>query len=246
MLKTICFAMKNNEIMKTLNRELTLFLKSQGASLIGFADLHEIDSETRDGFPTGISIAIALNPQVMSGIKTGPTKEYNAEYIRMNTLLDTIAQLTVVFLGEKGHSAKARFATVEEDEATLTAKLPHKTVATRAGLGWVGKSNLLITENYGSAVRLVTVLTDAPLAAGKSVNSSRCGGCTACVDICPAHTLTGNLWQAGVSRESLVDVLKCRIKARGMTLKTIGESKSICGLCIVTCPWTQKYLKKAV
>jgi epoxyqueuosine reductase len=230
--------------MKTLNNELTTFLKSKGASLIGYADLNEIDPAVRDGFPFGISIAIALNPQVMSGIKTSPTKQYYDEYVRLNALLDNIAQSAAQFLLEKGYRAKARFATFEEDEATLTAKLPHKTVATRAGLGWVGKSNLLVTENYGSAVRLVTVLTDAPLTAAKPVNSSRCGECSACVDICPAHTLTGNMWHAGISRESIVDVYTCRKKAREQTAILIGESKSICGLCIVACPWTQKYLGK--
>ena len=231
--------------MPALNAELTTFLKSQGVSLVGFADLHEIDSNARDGFPFGISIAIALNPQVMSGIKEGPTRQYNEEYDRMNTLLDSIAPPTVSFLERKGCKAKARFATFKEDEATMTAKLPHKTVATRAGLGWVGKSNLLITEKYGSAVRLVTVLTDAPLTTGKPVNSSRCGDCTACVDICPAHTLTGNIWKPGVTRESMFDFHVCRKKMRERTAKLIGESISICGLCIVACPWTQKYLSRA-
>jgi epoxyqueuosine reductase len=231
--------------MKTLNDGLTIILKSSGVSLVGYANLHEIDSEARDGFPFGISIAIALNPQIMSGITIGPTKEYSAEYKRLNILLDNLAQLTVHFLGKKGFKAKARFATFEEDKATLTAKLPHKTVATRAGLGWVGKSALLITEEYGSAVRLVTVLTDATLSTGKSINSSRCGDCTACVDACPARTLADRNWQAGVPRESLFDAYTCRKKAREQSARLIGESKSICGLCIVACPWTKKFLKKA-
>ena len=41
--------------------------------------------------------------------------------------------------------------------------MPHKTVAVHAGLGWIGKSALFVTEKYGSAVRLTSVLTDAPL-----------------------------------------------------------------------------------
>jgi epoxyqueuosine reductase len=231
--------------MKTFNDELTAFLKSEGANLVGFADLREIDSDARDGFPLGISIAIALNPQIMSEITVGPTKDYNIEYKRINILLDKIAQSTEQFLRGKGCGAKARAATFEEDKSTLTAKLPHKTVATRAGIGWVGKSNLLITEKYGSAMRLVTVLTDAPLSAGKAINSSRCGGCTECVDACPAYAITGNNWQAGLPRESLVDVFTCRNKMREMAANFIGETKSICGMCIIVCPWTQKYLLKA-
>ena len=232
--------------MKTLNTELTTFLKSSGVSLVGFADLHEIDSSARDGFPYGISIAIALNPQIMLEITVGPTKQYHAEYKRLNALLDEIGRSTVKFLEEKGHKAKVRLATIREDEATMTARLPHKTVATRAGLGWIGKSNLLITEKYGSAVRLVTVLTDAPLTTGKPVNSSRCGDCTACVDICPAHALTGANWQAGLPRDSLYDAYTCSTTLRARSLELIGEPVRICGLCIVACPWTKKYLKKAV
>jgi epoxyqueuosine reductase len=233
-------------IMKTLNDELKKFLLSSGASLVGFADLQEIDSEAHDGFPFGLSIAIALNPQVMAEIKVGPTKRYNAEYDNLNTLLDGLSLSAAKFLLGKGYDAKARLATVEEDEATLKAKLPHKTVATRAGLGWIGKSNLLITEKYGSAVRLVTVLTDAPLSTGKPVNSSRCEDCTDCVDACPAQAITGAHWQPGLPRESIVDVFACRTKARELTAKLAGERKSICGLCIVACPWTQKYLARAV
>jgi epoxyqueuosine reductase len=231
--------------MQTLNKELKAFLLSSGASLVGFADLHEIDTEARDGFPFGISIAIALNPRVMSGIKAGPTEEYQEEYHGINILLDKIALATVQFLGYKGYGAKPRPATVHEDKFAMLSKLPHKTVATRAGLGWVGKSNLLITEKYGSAVRLVTVLTDAPLATGNPVNISQCGDCTECVDICPARTLTGNMWQPGVTRESMFDFHLCRKSMRERTATLIGESESICGICIVACPWTKKYLEKA-
>jgi epoxyqueuosine reductase QueG len=232
--------------MPTLNDDLKSFLISHGASLVGFADLHEIDSEARDGFPFGISIAIALNPKVMSSIKEGPTAAYHAEYKKLNDLLDNLGQATAQFLIGKGYKAKARPATFSEDKATLSAKLPHKTVATRAGLGWIGKCALLITKKYGSAVRFTTVLTDAPLAAGQPVNASLCAHCTRCVDACPAKAHSGKNWQAGMPRESLFDAFKCREKARELSMKSFGEQVSICGLCIVACPWTRDYLKRAV
>ena len=146
-----------------LNDEITTFIKSHGASLVGFADLKEIDTEARDNFPYGIIIAVALDPKVVSDIKIGPTAAYYAEYKKVNILLDELAQQMVLFFIKKGFKAKIRPATFEEDKAHLTAKLPHKTVATRAGLGWIGKSALLVTREYGPAVRLVSVLTDAPV-----------------------------------------------------------------------------------
>jgi epoxyqueuosine reductase QueG len=230
--------------MPALNDELTAFLKSHGASLVGFADLHEIDAGARDGLPFGISIAIALDPEIMSAIKEGPTAAYYGEYKRLNSLLDDLGQKTVQFLINKGYHAKARPATFAEDKANLTSRLPHKTVATRAGLGWVGKCNLLITKKFGSALRFTTVLTDAPLIAGTPVNISLCLHCNHCIDACPAHAHTGAVWQPGMPREALYDAFKCRDTAAELSLKGFGVKYPICGLCIVACPWTKKYLAR--
>jgi epoxyqueuosine reductase len=231
--------------MPTLNEELSDLLKSHGASLVGFANLKEIDSEARDSFPFGISIAIALDPKIMSDIKDGPTAAYYHEYKRLNALLDDLGQKTAQFLKKKGYRAQARTTAFGMDEATLSAKLPHKTVATRAGLGWIGKCALLITKKYGSALRFTTVLTDAPLAAGKPIDYSLCLHCTHCIDACPAHAHTGAIWQPGLPREALYDAFKCRDKAQELSLKGFGVKYSICGLCIVACPWTKKYLQRA-
>src|SRR3972149_6365013 len=148
--------------MPTLTEELTNFLKSLGASLVGFADLSVIESDARDGFPFGISIAIALDPQIMSDVKTGPTAAYYQEYKRLNNKLDDIAQSTVRWLTDRGYQARARPATFAEDKVNLTSRLPHKTVATRAGLGWVGKCALLVTKKFGSALRVTQGLTGCP------------------------------------------------------------------------------------
>jgi epoxyqueuosine reductase len=232
--------------MPTLNEELTSLLLASGASLVGFADLKETDAEARENFPYGISIAIALNPKIISAIKIGPTAAYHAEYKRVNDLLDNIGIKTVLFLKEKGYQAKARPATFNEDKAALAAKLPHKTVATRAGLGWIGKCALLITRQFGAAVRLTTVLTDAPVITGEPVNKSFCKHCSYCVNACPANAITGKNWQAGMPRDAIFNALACREMARGLSRRLIGESVSICGLCIVACPWTKKYLDLAV
>jgi epoxyqueuosine reductase QueG len=230
--------------MPTLNEDITKYLLDNGAAMIGFADLKEIDAAARDNLPYGISIGIALNPEVVTGIKIGPTAEYHGEYKKVNNLLDNLSRITAQFLINKGYKAEPRLATVGEDKATLTAKLPHKTTATRAGLGWIGKNNLLITRLYGPAVRLVTVLTDAPVTTGQSIDKSLCGHCRHCVDACPAHALTGENWEAGLPREKLFDAFACRGMARNLTQKLIGEAVSICGLCITACPWTQRYLKR--
>jgi epoxyqueuosine reductase QueG len=229
-------------VMRDLNEAITEFLKKGGASLVGFADLLEIDAEAREGFPYGISIAAAVDSQVISQITDGPTRQYYDEYRRLNSLLDRLGQSAADFIREKGYRAAACPPTFRTGPIGLSAKLSHKAVATRAGLGWVGKCALLITRRFGSAVRLTTVLTDAPLTPGRPVNESSCARCTRCVDACPGQAVTGKNWQPGMPRESLFNAFACRETAFSLSEKGFGIHISICGRCIVACPWTQKYI----
>ncbi|HEY96883.1 MAG TPA: epoxyqueuosine reductase [Dehalococcoidia bacterium] len=229
-----------------LHDELSTFLKSQGAALTGFADLHEIPPDLRDNFPCGVSIAVALNPEIVAGIADGPNQPYFEEYRRANQLLGILGDRAARFLEQKGYQASSFAATnAGIDPDTFSTRLPHKTVATRAGLGWIGKCALLVTPEYGSAIRLTTVLTDADLPAGKPVNASQCSDCTACVDVCPGHAVTGRDWQLGMPRESLYDFSACRETALDFEKKRKMVRDSICGMCIAACPWTIKYLKRA-
>src|SRR4030043_133492 len=117
--------------MPKLDEELLSFLKSNGTSLAAFADLSKIDSAAREGFPIGISIAIALDPRIMSGIKAGPTAAYVGECQRADNLLDVLGQATARFLEQKGHKAKPRTKPGAENPDILSTKLPQKTVARR-------------------------------------------------------------------------------------------------------------------
>lgn len=228
-----------------LNAELKKLLMAKGASLVGFADLEEIAPEERDGLPRAVSIAVKLDPGIMAGIRQGPTPPYHAEYLYMNEHLASLGQAAETFLREKGCEARALPVASGEDEATLATKLPHKTAATRAGLGWIGRCALLVTRKFGSALRLTTVLTDAPLTVGRPVNSSACGRCTQCVEVCPAQAPTGRDWEVGLPRESIYDAFACNQTARERAFRMLGVRLSICGLCIAACPWTQKYLARA-
>lgn len=58
----------------------------------------------------------------------------------------------------------------------------HFGIATRAELGWIGKNCLLVTEKFGSAIRLSSLLTQVPLCYEEPVNRSHCGACRICVN----------------------------------------------------------------
>ena len=225
--------------------ELRTLLQRSGADIVGIADLNEIPADVRDGFPFGVSIAVALNPQIISEIKDGPNRQYYAEYDRANHLLDSLGHYAVGFLEEQGHRAGWLAATnIGIDSETLSTCLPHKTVATRAGLGWIGKCALLVTEEFGSAIRITSVLTDAKLPVGEVIDASQCGECRTCVDVCPGQAPSGREWEIGLHRDSFFDPFACRRTAREWAIRRKGIHDNICGMCIAACPWTQKYINK--
>ncbi len=172
--------------MRALNTEISDSLKGNGADLVGFADVTCLPVDVTDGLPRAVSIAVALDPAVIREINDGPTARYFAEYGRANALLGRLGEQIARILIAAGYRARPFAATTEQiDRTTLSAKLQHRTVATRAGLGWIGKSGLLVTKKYGSAVRLASVLTDAEFETGTPTDASRCGDCRQCVDALP-------------------------------------------------------------
>ena len=232
--------------MTTLNSEIQSQLIEAGASLVGFADISALPADVRGSMESAISIAAALDVSVINEISEGPTRRYYQEYKRVNEFLCRLCASVVDDLKGRGHNAVAIEPTIEIGglaKKMLATPLPHKTAATRAGLGWIGKSALLITERYGPAVRLTTVLTDAQFKTGNPIDSSRCGDCTKCVDRCPAKAISGKNWMRGMERESIYDANACCAEATRASGK-IEVPVTICGICINACPWTQKYVRR--
>lgn len=229
-----------------ISDELRRRLHEKGAGLVGFADLSGIPEENKNGFGYAISIAIPLGPEIVSGIRNGPTIQYYENYKGVNALLNELDEYAAGILIENGYEALPMTqGNVRIDESTRRTQLPHKTVATRAGLGWIGKCALLVTEGFGSAVRISSVLTNAVLDVGRPVNECRCGSCTVCRDACPAGAVSGIPWKVDLDRDDFYNAFECRKTARSRSAR-IEVDESLCGLCIRLCPWTTSYIRKNI
>lgn len=122
-----------------LTAELKETLLRGGADLVGAGDLTQLPCEQRGGLPFGVSIAVKYPREIIRGISQLPTPEYKQWYDTLNQRLDKLAALGAEFLERRGCRAvaksRAQVGGYGDDCLTL---LPHKTVATRAGLGWAG------------------------------------------------------------------------------------------------------------
>ncbi|MGB6836390.1 MAG: epoxyqueuosine reductase [Dehalococcoidia bacterium] len=210
-----------------------------GATLVGFAGMEGVLEGDLARWPRAISIALAFPDEVIDPIAEGPTPEYFRAYNRLNERLNDIAAQTARLIDALGYQAEFVPATVGNGglvEAGLRVGFQHKTAATRAGLGWVGKSALLITYESGPRVRFVTVFTDMPLEVGAPVTASECERCVACVRACPGGAIYDEDWWAGRPREEFFDAGACLAEARRQLVERVGADHPVCGICIAVCP----------
>ena len=189
-------------------------------------------------YPIAIAMLMRVDQLVVRGLRHGPTRDYYEEYVRLNLALDDAAGTLVDVLRVQGHAAERIVATGGgEGCGNGHRPFPHKTAATSAGLGWIGKTALFVSPQFGPAVRLATVFTDLDLPVGEAIAAGRCGDCRACVDACPAGCGRDVQWRAGMARDELFDAAACR---RQMT-RFDNVDAQICGICIAACPYTRPH-----
>lgn len=224
---------------------LTGWMEGEGVTLWGAADLAGL-STPRDGaereFPLALSWAIPMDPRIMAGLRNGPTEAYADAYSRVNALINRQAETLATEIQGRGYRARPLAASDRTDSVGIRGDFPHKTAATRAGLGWVGRHCQLVTRPFGPWVRLGTVFTDLGLSCGPPVERHFCGHCHLCVEACPAGALTGDSWHPGIPRERLLDAEACdRWKNEHYHQYHGGHN---CGICSAVCPYGLRMLDR--
>ena len=220
----------------TLTHELGMFSRQRGADLFGIAGLvpaRDFIASGSDPFVAQLPRAISIGMQLCDGIVEQHTPDeprrhslyWHHVYEVISRALDFLAYDVARWLIEKGFKAFPVPASAPYNFDKLEGIFSHKLAAHLAGVGWIGKSCLLLTDRFGPRVRLVSVLTDAPLDAGTPFDRA-CGKCHVCVDTCPVKAFTGVEFRADEGREVRFDVFKCSEYRR----------EHPCGLCVSSCP----------
>ena len=201
-------------------------------SLFGVADIAEIKHEFNlpkisvEKFSRGIALGKRLLDAVIEEIKDRPTTLYYHHYRQLNFFLDRGAFLVASKIQDLGFQALPIPASQITDWKKQQSHVSHKKIGCLAGLGWIGRNNLLVNPDIGSRFRLVTILTDMPLETDKPLDQD-CGSCRACIDVCPAKAIHEDL--TDFDHWLCFDKLK-EFRNSGV----VGQH--ICGVCIKACP----------
>ena len=209
------------------------FLFNEGAALAGGCELGFTPLPSQPHLRYAFSFAVKLSDAVLKTIENAPSFMYFQHYRAANTLLDSIAFKLSMEIEKSGfHAFPIAASQSLGKQNPYEGLVPHKTVAALSGLGFVGKSGLFLTEEFGSKIRLATVLTDMPLKSTRPIIENGCGACNACKNACPAGAIYGELPTKNGERN--FDAEKC---SRYMKehFQDVGRG-SVCGICIKVCP----------
>ncbi|MEF8849577.1 MAG: 4Fe-4S double cluster binding domain-containing protein [Candidatus Bipolaricaulota bacterium] len=222
-------------------RDLKEKARKLGADRVGVGDLKglrdypTVPPDLLEGFTRGISVGVKLPDPVIDELPDSRPR-YAYQYRQANDKLDRISFQLGRFVEKAGARAKSIPASKIADEGHWQSFISHKAVARVAGLGWIGKSLLLINPEYGPRVRWATVLTDLELETGRPVEN-KCGGCTKCLEACIVDAFEDSGFENYPrDRSFYFAVDRCARKLEDFA-DDPEVGSMVCGICIKACPW---------
>ena len=193
-----------------LESEIREILTRWGATFVLFVNISDLSFQQNKGLNTAILFGLPLSPEFIREV--AETDDYVEQLIRSNRQDEDEFSLKELKVGRMADDladwlqSKNYLAFSQSDKnlerngsydfKNHTTPLPHKTIAVLAGMGWIGKNNLLITNELGSALSMCSVLTNAPLPTSTNAEvHPKCGNCTICKDVCAVGAIKGINWE---------------------------------------------------
>ena len=201
-----------------LNQTWETYLLDNGADFVRFVDTSPLPPEITNEYSCAVLFGRILSKNYLKCIGDGVKPERD-EFSKAEHAMDALVKKLAEKLTLEGHKSVTGIKSV---------RLPHKTIARLAGLGFIGKNTLLVTEDYGCGLALGKVLTAAPFTIQHATPiEPQCGDCKACADVCEPRALSGKMWSLTTSRDEMLTRKLC----------------TFCLLCMVNCPYTVRYME---
>jgi epoxyqueuosine reductase QueG len=271
----------NDKRGKMLTLQLKRFARREGADIVGIAPVERLPEygapegyRPQDILPGAkalvvFGMAAIPTPRLLRTVRDDDDPigmplgsfEHSINFVLLGsgwpgaTQCDLLAYRVARFVMKRHHNAipiPAGHPYVKKDYDTARGIIAHKYAAMEAGLGELGRNNLLLTPQFGCHMLLSSTLTDAPLEPDQRFQPHLCDGMLerckmACVAICPVGALTGDRpgklthWQgkSRTLRGSLCGKMQYSVsgkagypEAHGMIHQHILR----CGMCLAACP----------
>jgi len=202
------------------------YIRNLGIDMVGIAGLSAIGN-----IPVGLNIDLPdlfkkYPFAIVIGAQYGKISKH-ASGDETAVYLEKISYDIMGYLEKKQYQYLVIHPEDEYDPDNRMGLISLKILAKQAGLGWQGRSLLIISPVYGPIHRLIAILTNMPLNPDEPIQN-KCGDCMVCVEKCPKKSLTLCQFDDHPdSREDILDVQTC-----------LGDNG--CMVCILKCPYLKK------
>jgi epoxyqueuosine reductase len=203
--------------------------REKGADLVGFVDAAQFPQEEDNNLSpnyylpsaktvivVGLKLVDALWNKLSGTYDVHSTNALSYLQHYNYDLLDYIAVQTARFIEDQGYDAyPIQARTDSKHERVFVGYFPFKDVASLAGLGVIGKNDMILTHEFGPRARLVVVITDVEFEGEQVVDVAPqttdevCGPCTLCIDSCPVKAISYSDGKAHVERRKCQGLYGC-------------------------------------
>lgn len=213
--------------------------RTLGADLVGICKLNRAwltagrengrAVQLPDEYACAVVMAVAMDPAAI-GRSPAPAAAAATRvgYMRMAVCASGLA----LFIRRRGYKAAAA-----GNGTALSIPL-----AVDGGLGEMGQSHMLITQEYGPCVRICKVFTDMPLCPDEPVEFGVrrfCESCRRCVEACPAGAIPPE-WAVPVAADRTGRPSAGHPRVDGERCRSFWKRNgSSCATCVAVCPFTR-------
>ncbi len=212
------------DIKKQNTQKIYQYIAPFNIDLIGIASLAAFKNDPDSNSTFTNDIIQPYHYAIVIGAQYGKLgKKING--METSLFLEKIALDLMCHIVEKEKS-KALIIHTEDEINAIDRKgiLSLKALAKAAGLGWQGRSLLIVSPKYGPIHRLIAILTNMPLDESNPI-TNQCEDCYLCIEKCPVNALKNSKFEDHpAKREDILDISKCN-----------GDNG--CNICIQVCPW---------
>lgn len=186
-------------MIRAKSEEIKALAREEGVDSVGVASADCVEATPirrgpRSVLPKAQSVVVFAKRMLTGSIESPSSQVVTSQNLALYQELDRISYVLGCFFEQSGYRSATvpSYNPVEMTSETkgFVGAVSLRHVAQAAGLGVLGKNNLLITPHLGPRVRLGALVTTAPLDPDKPLSDDLCGDCEACIAACPGNALS--------------------------------------------------------
>jgi epoxyqueuosine reductase len=237
----------STEEKKELTAEIKKFAQGRGADIVGIASVESLSGAPQgrrpmDLLPGAKTVIVVGLANLREMLVTAPSRPFTAEYDMCSDRGDAIAFDIAHGLAKQKHKAFYIPNFIKWDARAHICEFSHKHAAQKAGIGSFGRNNLILHPEFGPAISLTSIITDAPLVPDSPFKDKLCTECNLCVQQCPVDAILKE-YDPVLGGGHLP--VRCFDRCIGLISKDPPYGKNrICNICVKVCPVGNRRRKK--